>query len=97
MHVNRVDPRDRRWVTQPTTYRVYFWKSLGAEEPSSPDVSLPWASYEYELTDVQDVAEALDWAHANAEGRIFTFYAVHDREPERGLIQLHGTDPTIVP
>jgi hypothetical protein len=53
-----------------------------------------YGSDEWELTDVNDVHEAVDWAEANADGRTYTLYVCVDSRQNRGLVQLAGVDPT---
>ena len=92
--VEHVDPRDGRYREMATAYRVYFWELAYKPERGIPPL---WSSDEYELTDVRDVAEVLEWAEASSKGRAYTLYAIHDRGTDRGLIQLLGVDPTREP
>ena len=98
MEVRHVDPRDMQWESEPIGYRVYFWEPLEDGRSPRPGEAAPWASDEYELTEVRDVIEALEWADAKADGRRYTLYAVHQRgAPELGILHLLGVDPTIAP
>ena len=94
MDVRTANPLDGRWEYEAVAYRVYFWELMGGHTVSPAPVV--WGSDEYELTDVRDVGEVLEWAKSNANGRGFTAYAVVDRGPnDHGLVQLFGVDPTI--
>jgi hypothetical protein len=87
-----VNPLDGRWEYSPTQYRVYFWRlTTGQIAPGRPVI---WGSDEYELKGAADVAEVLEWANSNAEGRDFTAYAVIDRGSDKGLVHVFGIDPT---
>lgn len=94
MDAKAVDPRDPRWSDEPTGYRVFFWRARGPIGPRELNVGVPYESETYDLTDARDVEEPLEWARAHADGRTFTLYALHDREPEHGLIHLAGIHPT---
>jgi hypothetical protein len=74
---------------------VFFWRPLGDIGPREIAIGVPYESEAYELTDARDVEEALSWAQMNADNRIFTLYAVHDRGSEHGLIRQAGVDPTV--
>ena len=96
IEAREVDPRDARWETRPSAYRVYFW------DFAKPGVFVGegqrmMASHEFELSGARDVNEVLRWARAHAEDRSFTVYAVLDNVPSRpgpGLVHIYGTDPT---
>ncbi len=83
MEVRRVDPRDIDGQIDAPTYRVYFWKR--PEEPRGG-----YLSSEYELREVADVHEVLDWAEANRGDSTFTIYVLVDKT----LVKLTGNDPT---
>lgn len=94
MNAEPTDPRDGRWKDKPTAYRVDFWRPLGSLKARPLHIGVPMAADEWMLTDVRDVAEAIEWADVNAGGRTYTMYAVYDRGSERGLVHLLGIDPT---
>lgn len=86
-----VDPRDIRWEMDGQVYRVYFWTG-----PSHPDGG--WSCTETRVTDVDSVAEVLEWAFSHAEDRDVVVYLELEAQPgalgvERGLVRLHGRDP----
>jgi hypothetical protein len=95
MEVRGVDPRDMGWETEPVGYRVYFWERRKGVGPAGPQGADPWTSEEYELTEIRDVMEAIEWANSKAGGRRYTLYAIHQRgDSGLGMIRLLGVDPT---
>ena len=67
---------------------------MGSLEPRPLHIGVMVEASEWLLTDVRDVAEAIEWADANADGRTYTLYAVYERGSEHGLVLLRGLDPT---
>ena len=79
-----IDPRDSRWEELTPRFRVYFWAPAGDG----------WASREFEV-EADDVDAVRRWIEEHrAEAETFTLFAVVDRNDERGLLRLLGTDPT---
>ncbi len=56
MEIRPVDPRDIEWGAEPLAYRVYFW-----DEDRT--------SYEYEITQANDVNEVITSASEKAAAR----------------------------
>lgn len=94
MNARQVDTRDfrQRWTAR--TYRVYFWEPLGPITPRDPSIGVPYGSSAFELTEVNDVSEALRWAAEHAGDRTFTLYAVDEMREDLTLIHLSGLNPT---
>lgn len=75
------------------TFRVNFWERESREQA--------WGLDAYVLTDVEDVAEVLQWVHQHAGGRRFVVFAEIDQEPvgqfesprTTTLVRLLGSDP----
>lgn len=88
------DPRDGRWQAEPTAYRVDFWRPQGNLAPRKLRIGVPYSQDTYALRGARDVAEALDWARANAGDRTFTLHAIYDGLSERGSVHLFGVNPT---
>lgn len=88
------DPRDGRRETTPSGYRVDFWEPLGNLGPRPLRVGVQHSQATFELTGAPDVAEALEWARANAGGRTFTLHAIYDDGSEQTLVHLFGINPT---
>lgn len=94
MQAQSADPREDGWHGEPIGYRVDFWRPMGNVEPRPLHIGVMFEASEWLLTHIRDVAEAIEWADANADGRTYTLYAVYERGSERGLILLRGLDPT---
>ena len=75
-----VDRRDQSWEIDSPRYRVYFWDAAAT-------------SYEYEVSQAEDVAEVMAWADAERGTRTFTLYACVQHDG-LGLVRLAGIDPT---
>ena len=75
-----VDRRDQSWEIDSPRYRVYFWDAAAT-------------SYEYEVSQADDVAEVMAWADAERGTRTFTLYACVQHDG-LGLVRLAGIDPT---
>lgn len=80
--------RDQRWELDEPVYRVYFWR---------PDGS---ACRQYELREVADVTEVLEWARtfpeteAGLAGWVPEIWVTHQsRVDGLGLIRLMGRRP----
>jgi hypothetical protein len=84
LHARPVDPRDSTWEVWNPSYRVCFWSRQGEG----------WRSRAFDIADA-DVDGVLGWiAENDANSDTFTLSAVVDREGDRGLVRLAGTDPT---
>jgi hypothetical protein len=75
-----VDPRDQSWEIDKPRYRVYFCDAATK-------------SYEYEVSQADNVAEVMAWAEAERGTRTYTLYACAERDG-LGLVRLAGIDPT---
>ena len=87
MQVTSIGPRDVRFEVDEPDYRVYFFEADGRSD-------------EYHLTGARDLAEVLDWAQANANGRAYVVYVFTDFGPggeQPSLIRLLGQDPNDAP
>lgn len=88
-----MDPRDIGWEIESPSYRVYFWEQP-PRPPHVPGYVSTWRSNEFELSEVDDVTEVLDWAKATAPpGGTYVVYAVVEGAAGRGLVRLAGVDP----
>ena len=76
MEIVSVDPRDQSWEIDKPRYRVYFWDAAAT-------------SYEYEVSQADDVAEVMAWAEAERGTRTFTLYACVQHDG-LGLVRLAG-------
>jgi hypothetical protein len=86
VQVSPVDPRDITSEEGTTTYRVHFWRPLGAAGV--------FQSSEFEVTEA-DAEEALDYARTTVgSDQSYTVYAVVERPNGRCLLRLAGKDPT---
>jgi hypothetical protein len=81
VEIRIVDPRDTRWETDVSEYRVYFW---------SPDGS---HCEEHQLSSVSDVREVLDFADRERCDRVAEIFACHLQVGEPGLLRLAGHRP----
>ena len=92
------------WIYEPT-YRADIWVQKDAP-PGSEQRSIGWKHEAlYELTDVDDVNDAIEWASAKAgeaganEGihqAVCALYVVLPAEiAGGGVVQIHGVNPTI--
>lgn len=81
------------WWPEPRAYHVHFWQQLS--HPLPPSVPL-WESTLYRLSEAQDIVEVLDWAQANAAGRVIAIYVEVPPIPPAptGLMLLYGANPT---
>jgi hypothetical protein len=102
-----VDPRLLRWEQDHAEYRVQIWTQRKARPPSTTDQDrIGWSVHAYEVTDVDDVREAVEWAETQAreasehEETNQAVYALYVFVPEgqpgagAGLIQISGVNPT---
>jgi len=94
MEAAPTDPRDNRREMPPTGYRVDFWEPLGDLNPRPLRIAVPFSQATFELTGARDVADALDWARANAGSRTFTLHAICDAASDQILVHLFGINPT---
>lgn len=92
--VQEIDPRDSEWEVERPIYRVYFWRQPPTPK-GVPQELVGFQSDEYQLSEVRDVGEVLDWARTTATvDQTFTLYVEHPCGDSVGLIQLAGRDPT---
>ncbi|GAA2534470.1 hypothetical protein GCM10009860_13430 [Microbacterium mitrae] len=76
-------------VYSPRLYRVYFWERPGIDYGYNLDA--------WDLVDCVDAAEALAWAAAHSNARLYQVFAVTSDsggDAER-LVLLHGRNPNI--
>jgi hypothetical protein len=68
MNVRSVDsPNSLKWEEGRPTYRASLWTQRKARPDSDPDQKfIGWGLYAYDLTDVDDVTEAVEWAAMKA-------------------------------
>ena len=82
-----------RWEVHEPIYRVDFWHQLPAP-PGGRQEMMGYKQDAYHLSDVENFDQVRSWADANAGGRSFVIYAEISRGGERGIIRVHGIDPT---
>jgi hypothetical protein len=80
VEITSVDPRDQNWEIDKPYYRVCFWDAAAT-------------SYEYQVSQADDVAEVMAWAEGERGTRTFTLYACVQHDG-LGLVRLAGVDPT---
>jgi hypothetical protein len=93
------DPLDRderavRWRITDTVYVVDFWHRL----PPPPGGDLEKQGHKqdsFRVSGADSVEDVLSWARGNAEGRSFVVYVQVKAGGERGIVQIHGIDPTV--
>jgi hypothetical protein len=95
MNVRQVDMRETRQRWKANTYRVYLWMPLGPVTPRDPLIGVPYESSAFELSEVSDVSEALQWAAEHTDGGTFTLYAVDETREDLTLIHVSGLNPNI--
>jgi hypothetical protein len=87
MRTRQIDPRDSRWEVDRPAYRIHFWRKQAGHIESG------WSSDEWEIDDA-DIDAVLRWTDQQADGRVFTLYAIVTDHDGVGLIRLLGHDPT---
>lgn len=90
-------PNDVRDWDYGQRYRVVFWDIDDPDwdklnDPARPVVP-PWSENPRRVVGARDVEEVLEWAHANAHGRLFQIYVESDRPPAR-CVRVYGVEPT---
>ncbi len=96
MRTEGVDPRDVTWEDDRPIYRVYFWGRGTAPAHVPPDL-VGYYCNENRMLGASDVHEVIAWANQTAKpNETYTLYVEHQHAGETGLIQLAGTDPTVV-
>lgn len=104
MNVRPFDPKRLKWEIYEPTYRVDIWVQKNAP-PESEQRSIGWKhEAQFELTDVDDVSNAIEWATAKAheagaqEGihrAVCALYVVLPVElAGGGVVHIHGVNPT---
>ena len=93
------DPLDRderavRWQITDTVYVVDFWHRL-APPPGGDPEKQGHKQDSFRVSGADSVEDVLSWARTNAEGRSFVLYLQLGAAVERGIVQIHGTDPTV--
>lgn len=93
MNIEAGPPPNPVWQQQARIYHVHFYRQLSNPEP--PLVPF-WESSEYQITDAGDVGKVLEWAQAEAAGRVIALFvevrAVPPGPP--GMLLLYGRNPT---
>jgi hypothetical protein len=103
-------PQEESAAMMPTwDYRVVFWQhQLPPEGSGIAPEDVGWAELTFDLSDVQDVHEAIDWAERNIDveldknssephgERLYVLYAKVPRPYGGGdwFVQIAGWDPT---
>jgi hypothetical protein len=82
-----------RWEVYNPEFRIDFWHRLSPVS-GTPAEKMGYKQDSYSVSGALGVQEVLAWADKNAEGRSYVIYAAFGSGAERGIIRVHGSDPT---
>lgn len=80
MKARGIDPRYTTWEEDDPAYRVDFWEGSAICD-------------EWLVEEAADVAEVLDWARREAQGRDIVVYVQTTDNGRPGLVRLLGREP----